>query len=397
MRRSASVVRVRHRQAPERHLRRRGAGGQQVHEGSPDAGSGQGCRLERPRQWSGSHALPGREGRRPHRSGPAAPETQVGLRLRQRRGAARTQPPSPVAACSSPARTAKCMRWIRPRAARTGPSRHRPACAPRPRSRRIKAQMAQRLRGARRRHARQPVWHRCRARGTQLWTARVDDARRRPPSPARPSCTTAACSSACRASARKVAAAAAATPAAPSAAASSAFDVTTGKRLWKTCTVDEPKPRAKNAAGVQMFGPAGGSIWSAPSIDVKRGLVYAATGNGFADPPQTDDRFGDRLRPEDRRRALAPAAHRGRPVGHGLPGHQPEQSRPARRRSARTTTSRPHPSSRTVGQRDLIVLPQKSGVAYALDPDKKGAAGMEDAPSASPAAWVASGAARRMA
>ncbi len=56
--------------------------------------------------------------------------------------------------------------------------------------------------------------------------------------------------------------------------------------LWKTYTIDASQPRAKSKAGVQMYGPAGGSIWSAPSIDVKRGLVYAATGNAYADPPQ---------------------------------------------------------------------------------------------------------------
>ena len=37
---------------------------------------------------------------------------------------------SPAAACSSPARTAKCTRSTRRPAARTGPSRRRPACAP---------------------------------------------------------------------------------------------------------------------------------------------------------------------------------------------------------------------------------------------------------------------------
>ena len=26
-------------------------------------------------------------------------------------------------------------------------------------------------------------------------------------------------------------------------------------------------------------------IWSAPTIDAERGLIYVATGNGYADPP----------------------------------------------------------------------------------------------------------------
>ena len=35
-----------------------------------------------------------------------------------------------------------------------------------------------------------------------------------------------------------------------------------------------------------MFGPAGGGIWSAPTVDPQRGFVYVATGNGYAEPAQ---------------------------------------------------------------------------------------------------------------
>src|SRR5688572_4354520 len=66
----------------------------------------------------------------------------------------------------------------------------------------------------------------------------------------------------------------------------SALDASTGAVIWKTYTVDEPKPRARNKDGVQMFGPAGGGVWAAPTVDPKRNMVYASTGNGYADPPQ---------------------------------------------------------------------------------------------------------------
>ena len=57
--------------------------------------------------------------------------------------------------------------------------------------------------------------------------------------------------------------------------------------LWKTYMVDEPKLRGKNTrSGQDAFGPAGGGIWSAPTVDVKRRSVYVATGNAYADPPQ---------------------------------------------------------------------------------------------------------------
>ena len=54
----------------------------------------------------------------------------------------------------------------------------------------------------------------------------------------------------------------------------------------RTAFPNEPKPRAKNKDGVQLFGPAGGGIWGAPTIDARRGVLYIGTGNGFAEPAQ---------------------------------------------------------------------------------------------------------------
>jgi polyvinyl alcohol dehydrogenase (cytochrome) len=63
-----------------------------------------------------------------------------------------------------------------------------------------------------------------------------------------------------------------------------ALDAYTGKIIWKSFTVqEEPKPFKKNSAGTQMYGPAGGAIWSAPTLDLKRKLIYVATGNSYTD------------------------------------------------------------------------------------------------------------------
>lgn len=64
-----------------------------------------------------------------------------------------------------------------------------------------------------------------------------------------------------------------------------ALDAATGKMLWQTFMTEPPQPTRKNAKGVQMFGPAGGAIWSAPTIDAKRGLLYVATGDSYTDRP----------------------------------------------------------------------------------------------------------------
>jgi len=64
-----------------------------------------------------------------------------------------------------------------------------------------------------------------------------------------------------------------------------ALDANTGQKLWRTFVIaEEPSPRGKNAQGVTLYGPAGGSVWNAPTIDAKRRRVYVGTGNGYTFP-----------------------------------------------------------------------------------------------------------------
>ncbi len=67
----------------------------------------------------------------------------------------------------------------------------------------------------------------------------------------------------------------------------------TGKILWTTYTTPvDPKPSQKNRAGTQMYGPAGGAIWSAPTIDAVRGLAYVTTGNSYTGVPHSGSDAG---------------------------------------------------------------------------------------------------------
>ena len=63
-----------------------------------------------------------------------------------------------------------------------------------------------------------------------------------------------------------------------------ALDAATGKTVWKTYTVPEPKPTGENKMGTRTWGPSGASIWSAPTIDAEKKIIYAATGDNFSDP-----------------------------------------------------------------------------------------------------------------
>jgi polyvinyl alcohol dehydrogenase (cytochrome) len=151
-----------------------------------------------------------------------------------------------------------------------------------------------------------------------------------------------------------------------------ALDIHNGNLLWKTYTIDESRPRAKNQDGVQMHGPAGGSIWSAPSIDVKRGLVYAATGNAFADPPQ---KMTNAVIAFDQKTGAVRWYHQFTAADQWAMGCKPTNpDNPA----CPAVLGPDYDFSATpiltrTGNRDLIVIPQKSAIAYAIDPDKDGA------------------------
>jgi polyvinyl alcohol dehydrogenase (cytochrome) len=69
-----------------------------------------------------------------------------------------------------------------------------------------------------------------------------------------------------------------------------ALDLKTGKLLWKTSMIDEPSKviRDKDSGG-KVQGPAGAAVWGAPSIDRKRGLAYAVTGDSYTDVDTNGD------------------------------------------------------------------------------------------------------------
>jgi len=150
-----------------------------------------------------------------------------------------------------------------------------------------------------------------------------------------------------------------------------ALDSATGKQIWKTYTIPEaPRPTNRNAIGTQLYGPAGAAVWSAPTIDVQRHAVYVATGNSYSNPPSdTSDAI------------LAFDLATGRMLWHrqatagdsfvvacygtdqtNCPGnHGPDSD----------FGQSPILVSLHNGQR-VLVVGQKSGVVYALDPDQQG-------------------------
>ena len=64
-----------------------------------------------------------------------------------------------------------------------------------------------------------------------------------------------------------------------------AYEIKTGRRIWKTYTIDQPLLNlGQNPAGVKRYGPSGGAVWSISTVDIKRNLLYVGTSNQYTGP-----------------------------------------------------------------------------------------------------------------
>jgi len=144
--------------------------------------------------------------------------------------------------------------------------------------------------------------------------------------------------------------------------------------VWKTYTIaEEPKKRGLTKEGVQTWGPAGGGIWAAPTIDARRRVLYIATGNGYADPQQ---KTTDAVLAMDLDTGMVKwVAQPGAPDVWmmGCQAQNPDNPRcPSKQGPDHDFSASPMLAKRTNGS-DILLIQSKSGMAYALDPDKAGA------------------------
>jgi polyvinyl alcohol dehydrogenase (cytochrome) len=150
-----------------------------------------------------------------------------------------------------------------------------------------------------------------------------------------------------------------------------ALDASTGEVRWKTYTIPKAERRGTSSAGMPLWGPAGVGIWNAPTVDAERGVIYSGTGPAYAgDNPETTDaviafdmRTGEIAWVQQYTLDVwlnncgeGAAANPNCPVNNG-----PDID----------FSASPILTKNSAGN-DVIVIPQKSGMAYALDPDNEG-------------------------
>jgi polyvinyl alcohol dehydrogenase (cytochrome) len=151
-----------------------------------------------------------------------------------------------------------------------------------------------------------------------------------------------------------------------------ALDASTGAVIWKSYTItEEPKPRAKNAAGVQTWGPAGAGVWGAPTVDPARRAIYITTGNNYSGPvtSTSDSIIAMDMETGKIRWSFQPITNDVwtggcRPTNNPADSNCPETLGPDHDFSISPLLTK-GPNGR-----DVVIALQKSGMAYAVDPDK---------------------------
>lgn len=151
-----------------------------------------------------------------------------------------------------------------------------------------------------------------------------------------------------------------------------ALNAATGDQVWKTYTIAQPVPTKKNSAGTQLYAPSGVAVWNSPTVDAKRKTLYFGTGDSATEPaPDTSDsilavdidtgklRWSFQAEPND--------ATLGGCFGNAKTEACPEHPGPDWDFGA-------SPVLKTLANgREILLAPNKSGIVFALDPDRKGA------------------------
>jgi polyvinyl alcohol dehydrogenase (cytochrome) len=149
----------------------------------------------------------------------------------------------------------------------------------------------------------------------------------------------------------------------------SALDAATGRVLWKTTLIADPlQRRGTSTAGLPLWGPSGAAIWSAPTIDEGRKRLYVATGNAYSAPAHASTnavvaldletgaiRWTRQVTPGD---VYLTNCRSGNPNCPATNGPDFDFGSP--------------PVLARADGRDLLIIGQKSGMAYALDPARDG-------------------------
>jgi polyvinyl alcohol dehydrogenase (cytochrome) len=148
-----------------------------------------------------------------------------------------------------------------------------------------------------------------------------------------------------------------------------AIDVRTGEVKWQFWAIPE-QPKRIEKDGRVSFAPSGAPMWTSPTIDPKRGVLYAGTGENYSSPADdnSDAIFAIDLstgRRVWRRQTISGDAWNVACMMEDNPNCPPERG-----------PDFDHSSSPLLidvgGGEQVLAVGHKNGVVYGLDPDAQG-------------------------
>ena len=149
-------------------------------------------------------------------------------------------------------------------------------------------------------------------------------------------------------------------------------DAASGEVNWRAHVIDERATETgeTNPFGAARKGPAGAPVWNSPTIDAERGVLYVGTGEAYTSPAAdtSDAVLAFSLATGERQWAkqLLGGDAWNMACFIGEAANCPEEDGPDLDIGASTVLW-------SGGERDYLLVGQKSGDVYALDPDKGGA------------------------
>jgi len=148
-----------------------------------------------------------------------------------------------------------------------------------------------------------------------------------------------------------------------------AVDAKSGEVIWQFWAISE-EPRRSERDGKASYAPSGAPMWTSPTIDAKRGVLYAGTGENYSSPADqnSDSIFAIDLASGRRvwhRQTIAGDAWNVACMMEENPNCPSERG-----------PDFDHSSSPLLidvgGGKQVLAVGHKNGIVYGLDPDAKG-------------------------
>jgi polyvinyl alcohol dehydrogenase (cytochrome) len=149
-----------------------------------------------------------------------------------------------------------------------------------------------------------------------------------------------------------------------------ALDAASGDQLWKSYTITEaPTQVGTNSKGTKQYAPAGAAVWNSPTIDRQKGVLYIGTGNSYTGPAV---KTSDSVIAMDLKTGKIVWWNQVTPADAFLVGCRPDSENCPKELGPDHDFGNA-PILRTLpGGKRIIVIGQKSGNVWGLDPDNEG-------------------------